>query len=230
MRMSFDGVVSPLATPLTNAAFKGASTTAPNIQGITIGPDNKIYYATSFGAPAGNGIWRSNLDGSGLTQVITAAAIGGTNWNIRDLSIADIDSNPANGFDVFFGTRGGFTEANRPYYHFNINGATVTNVETLTTTASSPSTTYYDSVTGKVYLGRTSGGSYQVATVNPTGTGQALTGVYNSSQVAFDFFRIGADLFVLNADATANGTIRQVSGASPGSVYLDLVPSAATPF
>ena len=56
---------------------------------MTFGPDGKVYIGTAFGTPAGNGIWRANADGSGLQQIIPASMIPGTNWNIRDLSIAD---------------------------------------------------------------------------------------------------------------------------------------------
>ena len=194
-----------------------------NIQGMQVGPDGKLYFSTAFGGNAGvtggpSGIWRVNTDGTGLENIIPLTSVPTpSDGSIRDFNIADLDGNPANGFDIFFGTRGGTRE-----YHTTINGATLGTVDTLTTTAASPNTSYYDSITGKLYIGSNNTGVYHVASLDPLATGQTPTIVIPPrGDVDFDLTRIDGNVLSLSSTAASGLALRYVTGGTPGAVYAD---------
>jgi autotransporter-associated beta strand protein len=184
-------------------------------QQATIGPDGNVYVSTAFAgsAPATggpSGIWRSDASGGNLTNIIPKT---GTGWDLtdcRDVYTVDLDNNPANGFDLYATSRGGFSATARPIYHFNVNGATATLVEALTTTGFSPASVYYDAATNKVYYGRTSGTSPQVYSLNPTGSGQTGAAMFNNANPGIDIGRIGNDVVALGG----TGELRVIAGTS----------------
>ena len=117
------GAITTLATIATgDAAAAGWNTSDP--QGVSAGPDGKIYFSTAFGAGAGEGVFRVNPDGSGFTRFITRT--GGTepdNWdlnNSRDLEWS--------GSKLYVSSRGGFNAPNRPLYEFDASGAYVATI------------------------------------------------------------------------------------------------------
>jgi hypothetical protein len=88
---------------------------------IGLGPDGKLYFTTTFGASAGQGVFRLNRDGSGFERFI--ARTGGTepdNWELNNaIGLA------WNGNDLYVSSRAAFGAVNRPIYKFDASGALV---------------------------------------------------------------------------------------------------------
>lgn len=111
------GAVTTLAVRAEgDAAAAGWNTSDP--QGIEVGPDQKLYFTTSFGTTAGEGVFRLGTDGTGFTQFIArSGGVDPDSWelnNSRDLEWS--------GGDLFVSSRGGFNAPGRPVYRFDTAG------------------------------------------------------------------------------------------------------------
>lgn len=117
------GATTTLATRgESDAATAGWSLSDP--QGITVGPDQKLYFTTAFGTPGGEGVFRLNPDGSGFERFIAAA--GGTEPDLWDLNNSrDLEWS---GNSLYVSARGGFNAINRPVHQFDSTGAFVATV------------------------------------------------------------------------------------------------------
>lgn len=86
---------------------------------LCVGPDNKLYFGTSFGTGSGEGIFRLNKDGTGFERFI--ARTGGTapdNWELYNCIGLTWKGNT-----LFAAARGAFDATNRPIYKFDAAGA-----------------------------------------------------------------------------------------------------------
>lgn len=107
-----------LATRNTGDAL-AAGWTSASARDICVGPDNKLYFGTSFGTGNGEGIFRVNKDGSGFERFV--ARSGGTapdTWDLYNcIGLA------WKGTDLFATARGAFDAGSRPIYRFSSSGA-----------------------------------------------------------------------------------------------------------
>ncbi|MCU0780738.1 MAG: hypothetical protein MUF04_06510, partial [Akkermansiaceae bacterium] len=98
---------------------------------LCVGPDDKLYFGTSFGTGNGEGIFRLNRDGTGFERFI--ARTGGTapdNWELYNcIGLA------WKGNTLYAAARGAFDATNRPIYQFDAAGAFL---GTLATTLQGP--------------------------------------------------------------------------------------------
>jgi hypothetical protein len=114
------GARTVLATRNTGDALAAGWTDAAG-RDIGIGPDGKLYFTTTFGASAGQGVFRLNLDGSGFERFIArTGGIAPDNWELNNaIGLA------WNGNDLYVSSRAAFGSANRPIYKFDTGGALV---------------------------------------------------------------------------------------------------------
>jgi hypothetical protein len=86
---------------------------------LEVGPDNRLYFATTFGGTAGEGVYRLNLDGTGFAQFIPRS--GGTapnDWELNNaIGLAWI------GNQLYVSSRAASGATNRPIYRFSSAGS-----------------------------------------------------------------------------------------------------------
>lgn len=118
-------IISPATGQRTVLATRNAGDAltagwlAGTARDLCVGPDNKLYFGTSFGSGNGEGIFRLNKDGTAFERFI--ARNGGTapdNWELFNcIGLA------WKGTELFAAARGGFDATNRPIYRFSDTGA-----------------------------------------------------------------------------------------------------------
>lgn len=110
------GTATTLVTRNTGSALAAGWTTA-DTQQLALGPDGSLYFATAFGASAGQGVFRLAPDGSAFSRFIDRS---GTDWELNNArGIAWI------GARCFVSSRAGTGSTNRPIYEFNAAGQRV---------------------------------------------------------------------------------------------------------
>lgn len=194
------GEITTLATRNEGDALS-AGWSLSGAQGIQLGPDGKLYFATAF-STAGEGVFRLNKDGTGFEQFI--ARIGGTepdNWDLNNSRDLQWDGNK-----LYVSARGGFGAAGRPVYQFNAAGAFVT---TLTSSLVGPQGLALDE--NGLLVTSTNGGTAALTLLNSSDTPPVgITSLSNASSPA------GLDVIDLNGDTY---TVTYITGAGVGQIY-----------
>ncbi len=96
---------------------------------LEVGPDGRLYFATTFGSTAGEGVYRLNLDGTGFARFIPRS--GGTppdDWELDNaIGLAWV------GNDLYVSSRAASGAANRPIYRFTTTGTLAAKFTTFLT-------------------------------------------------------------------------------------------------
>lgn len=108
------GTAVTLVTRNEGDALTAGWTTA-NARGMEIGPDGKLYFATAFTTPQGEGVFRMNLDGTSFEEFIPRIGNDYELSNALDLAWKDANT-------VFVTSRGAFDATNRFVYQFDASG------------------------------------------------------------------------------------------------------------
>jgi hypothetical protein len=111
------GARTILATRNSGDALAAGWTDA-GARDMELGPDGKLYFTTAFGAAAGQGVFRLNLDGTGFGRFIArTGGVSPDNWELNNaIGLAWV------GGDLYVSARGAFGSTNRPIYKFDSAG------------------------------------------------------------------------------------------------------------
>lgn len=114
------GETTTLVTRNAGAAVAAGWTTADSQQ-LALGPDGMLYFATAFGASAGQGVFRLATDGSAFSRFIgRSGGTGETAWDLNNSrGLAWLDGK------LHVSSRGATNSVARPVYQFDAAGSFV---------------------------------------------------------------------------------------------------------